>query len=53
MMNKITRNFGYMPVEFRRVWSERSDSRIHSVLLPVDSYGVFHRHDNSQDHVKG
>ena len=40
-------------LEFRRVWSERSDSRIHSVLLPVDSYGVFHRHDNSQDHVKG
>ena len=36
-MNPITRDFGNMSVEFRR------DSRIHSVLLPVDSFGWRYR----------
>ena len=53
MMNTIACNFGYMPVEFGRVWSGRSDSRTHSIFLPVDSYGVTHRRDIRKDHLEG
>ena len=48
MMNTITLDFGYMPVEFRR------DRGVQSVLLPEDSFGWHYSQTYlGKDYVEG
>ena len=48
MMNTITLDFGYMPVEYRR------DRGVQSVLLPEDSFGWYYSQTYlGKDYVEG